>query len=387
MSTRPERIRELLPSGRSKFLAMRYGIEMEFEGMEITQSDVPRRLDGGYLPHWMVVRDGSLRNGVEFISDPLVPHVVERELAGLYALSDSYELRSSARSGMHIHCNMAGRSVQGLAQVLAAYTLAEPALFSMAGETREQNIYCVPWFHDPDVYSHVEDLVRVMATFDRGSAHYHDVWGYFCKYSALNLLPLKTQHTIEFRHLQTPHEATGAVWWWRAINALVSRAGAITSAPDMPAAVMAELGPIIGLGHASKGRDRADEEGLIIRAQGILDALSCTYKAPDWGVPCGLYPNANGRVRNVRNLGNRAVENFDDLSGEEVPNDVPDSGISTGQPRRRDVPTPARPTRARPTPRLDRQDVRLGVRPVGDEGGAGGVGVWETVALMGDDRA
>jgi len=135
-----------------------------------------------------LLRDGSLRNnGIEFITKP----VGYTEALKLFnELHDGLELGPNpytTRTSTHVHVNMASLSLPQIKHFLLSYALLEPAFFEVAGEVRKHNIHCVPLSFTllPSLYNKdIKELIRN--------------WS---KYSALNLVPLRTQGTVEFRHL------------------------------------------------------------------------------------------------------------------------------------------------------------------------------------------
>lgn len=135
-----------------------------------------------------LVHDGSLRNnGVEFITKPMpfddalnTFNVLHK---GLTLGPEPY----TSRTSIHVHVNMASMTLAQLKHFLLTYALLEPVFFEVAGETRKHNIHCVPLSFTilPSIYNKpIQDIVKA-----------------WTKYSAFNLMPVRTQGTVEFRHL------------------------------------------------------------------------------------------------------------------------------------------------------------------------------------------
>ena len=144
------------------------------------------------IPYWIgnigLVQDNSLRNGgVEFITKPMD---FDEAIKTFNVLHDGLTLGPepyTSRTSIHVHINMANLTMEHLKHFLLTYALLEPVFFEVAGETRKHNIHCVPLCFTimPSHYSKSpSDLVKL--------------WS---KYSALNLMPVKSQGTVEFRHL------------------------------------------------------------------------------------------------------------------------------------------------------------------------------------------
>jgi Putative amidoligase enzyme len=135
-----------------------------------------------------LVRDGSLRNnGIEFITKPVTfdesLKLFETLHAGLILGPNPYTVRTST----HVHVNMCNMTLDQIKHFLLLYALLEPVFFEFAGPVRKHNIHCVPLSFTilPNLYSKpFPELVKI-----------------WTKYSAFNLAPLRTQGTVEFRHL------------------------------------------------------------------------------------------------------------------------------------------------------------------------------------------
>ena len=96
-----------------------YGIEMELEGRPY---DACSRLRG-----WVVTDDGSLRNGVEYISASPTPYTQARlYTSALYKSIAQQGLRGGPRCSMHLHANWSNRTLDELLVHLTLHTLIEP---------------------------------------------------------------------------------------------------------------------------------------------------------------------------------------------------------------------------------------------------------------------
>lgn len=143
-------------------------------------------------PYWRgaigLVHDGSLRNGgIEFITRP---STFEESLKLFSTLHDGLVLGPepyTVRTSTHVHVNMCNMTLGQCKHMLLLYALLEPVFFAAVKEERQHNIHCVPLNYTllPSIYkSPFQDIVKS--------------WS---KYSALNLIPIRTQGTMEFRHL------------------------------------------------------------------------------------------------------------------------------------------------------------------------------------------
>lgn len=143
-------------------------------------------------PYWIgkigLMRDGSLRNnGIEFVTRPVD---FQEAIALFKSLHKGLTLGPNpftARTSTHVHVNMCSMDLDQTKHFLLLYALLEPVFFEFAGPVRKHNIHCVPLNFTilPSIYNKpLQELAKM-----------------WTKYSAFNLAPLRTQGTIEFRHL------------------------------------------------------------------------------------------------------------------------------------------------------------------------------------------
>lgn len=189
------------------------GIEVEYE----RAYTAPDNIVG-----WTMHHDGSLRDGgVEYVfTQPTHTNKgIENKLRRLSRIANKLKWGTSVRTGVHVHVNMQGIEHDALRNVLLAYALAEPALYSYAGSSRHENPYCVPWYYAPQDavlsmkaihYMHSGDTRNAVTTLMRTN-----------KYSGLYLRPLTTFGTIEFRHLPTTLDADRLVEWAMIVRQVV----------------------------------------------------------------------------------------------------------------------------------------------------------------------
>lgn len=165
---------------------IRYGIEIEVEGV----LDFP---DNYNL--WRIVSDGSLRNnGVEFVSQPITRDQVSVSVEEFYQWFRELGYVASPRTGIHVHVDVNPYTMEQVRSIAATYALMEPVIFKYFGLSREENIYCIPWYRSTD------DLPAFRLAVERGRLFYLEDSN---KYSALNLMPIATFGTLEFRMFPT----------------------------------------------------------------------------------------------------------------------------------------------------------------------------------------
>lgn len=167
------------------------GLELEIENWN---PDVTRTFGG-----FTFTDDGSLRAsddgiGIEAISRPVQAKHVEKLLAAFFRKFDIKEGNYTERCSTHVHVNVDVLTYQQLSSVCLLYQTVESLLFNFVGGDRENNIFCVPWNQCSLSYR----IVSKIENIERGDEIPFRRWQ---KYSALNLIPVHNQGTIEFRHM------------------------------------------------------------------------------------------------------------------------------------------------------------------------------------------
>lgn len=176
------------------------GIELEIENVtDYHLSKIPSA--------WRVTEDHSLRNnGQEFISSPTEVGRLCEDLLEFFSVTEFTEDNYSDRTSTHVHVNVQDFTKEQLQSLLVVYALVEKVLFDFVGHHRAENLYCVPL----NETMLLQDLKR---TLDRVFIGERSSWE---KYTALNLKPIQTQGTVEFRHMHgTP--VVEKLWLWLAL--------------------------------------------------------------------------------------------------------------------------------------------------------------------------
>jgi hypothetical protein len=181
-------------------------VKMFFAGIECEIESVRSKKD---FEVFAATHDGSLRNeGVEFISIPLTKDHLVESFKNLHAHLEYYnkEEAFTSRTSTHVHINCRTLTEQQTRQLILFYALFEEFFFAMVNHDRRANIHCVPLTETflPTIYG--SNLTRL-------TNNWH-------KYTALNILPLRTQGSIEFRHLQGTDDAVLLNEWVSTLNNL-----------------------------------------------------------------------------------------------------------------------------------------------------------------------
>lgn len=184
------------------------GVEVEVENVrqELEQSKQGIEL----LKLWTMVPDHSLRDGgLEFTtSGPLFGDDLDKAIDLLITTGTEFKWKSSERTGIHVHVDMRDCDQTELLLLSCLYSIVERPLFRWIGESRSENIYCLPWYKAQENLRHVAALGSISNT-----DMYHDIVSKIQRYSALNLASLGKYATVEFRHMDTQLDASRIKTW------------------------------------------------------------------------------------------------------------------------------------------------------------------------------
>lgn len=135
-----------------------------------------------------VTVDHSLRNnGKEIITVPLPYKESVQTFSDIRSALELGENPYSHRTSTHVHLNVLSLDLDQLKHLVLLYALFEPVFFAFVGAERKRNIHCVPLNYTLLPRYYREKVSGLL-----------NVWS---KYTAFNLLPVKKQGTVEFRHL------------------------------------------------------------------------------------------------------------------------------------------------------------------------------------------
>lgn len=208
-------VREVFSLGREKPPYDAYGIELELESI--------MSIDSNSMVHLSVVTDdNSLRNsGYEFVSCPITFEETfefyDEVMFGPHVSWTDKKQRCNERGSIHVHVNMAHRSVNEVLRFLRFYCMLEPQFFQEVADHRRNNIYCVPLSATRMPFYVQQKLFSFLPK----------AWH---KYTALNVKPLETFGTVEFRHLQATEDRAEFVRWMNIIRNLQAEARRATTA-------------------------------------------------------------------------------------------------------------------------------------------------------------
>ena len=172
------------------------GIEIEME----SDSDFPPSESTHY--YWRKEHDGSLRGdfNMEYVlKNPMKRKFAFRALDRLAACLEECDTRvvDSVRAGTHVHINVRDLIFRELwSMVTCWYVLEELLTYTMCGEGRNGNHFCLRAQDADDVLFKVSGAVR--------TGQFHELKRDNVRYSALNFVSLFKYGSLEFRAMRTP---------------------------------------------------------------------------------------------------------------------------------------------------------------------------------------
>ena len=185
-----------------------YGVELEIERLSELRAS---HAVSGMQYH----DDGSLRNnGGEFVTNPCKMRELSYVLNTFFMKNKFTEENYSERCSTHVHVNVQDFTYDNIMSLCLLYQLYERVLFAYIGNERSANIFCVPWYDTIMVSMLDEETLNGFLSQARG-------WQ---KYTALNLLPMQIQGTVEFRHMAGTHDVARILEWCNIIGCLTSYA-------------------------------------------------------------------------------------------------------------------------------------------------------------------
>lgn len=196
------------------------GVELETENCQMGGDHYVGQIG---TKAWKMERDGSLRppeTSWEFISKPLEMQFLLPELERFFSLTKFNDTNYSDRCSVHVHTNVTDLTQKQLATLALVYVVFEDVLFQYVnhhkkkedqGYCRDTNIYCIPWNQCRMNLNLVNKIF-----FDPVNTLHG--WQ---KYTALNLIPITTQGTVEWRHMHGTADMEKLKTWLNIIGAIM----------------------------------------------------------------------------------------------------------------------------------------------------------------------
>lgn len=169
------------------------GIELELEGFK-KRPDLPK-----FSSYWVTHDEPSIRaydnlRAYELVfSLPLSGYDLTRALSELPRVLESTNSVPiiSRRTGFHVHLDVRDLPVNLIYNFIIVYLIFERLLFSYCGKTREDNLFCLPFYKASFIYD--------MLSFENTTKSLQNLSLEQYRYNALNLASLRRFGTLEFR--------------------------------------------------------------------------------------------------------------------------------------------------------------------------------------------
>jgi hypothetical protein len=175
-----------------------------------TQGRKPTHIKDAWAQYWTVKYDGSLHdNGCEYLfSRPLFGVDAVEAFINLCEYAERNKFKTSIRTGLHVHVDVRDMTRQQLAVHNVLYALFERAVYRLAGNNREENVFCLPWYKADAMSGHVNNINSEHNDIRQASEALGDE-----KYGGLNLDCLARFGSVEWRHALATTDAKWVLMW------------------------------------------------------------------------------------------------------------------------------------------------------------------------------
>lgn len=200
------------------------GVEVEAENVKLPKGQT---WDG--VQYWHPHADDSLRNdGCEFaFVSPLFGADAVTAIKGLCKLAKEKGFKTSARTGLHVHVDVRDLSLEQFRAMCVLYAMVEKMIYRWVGGNREENIFCLPWYHSE---GDLDALGNAFKTNTESDVHH--IFNGMLRYSGLNLQAVAKFGSAEFRHMPTTFDYERIRTWINIILSLRDAAVAWTGTPE-----------------------------------------------------------------------------------------------------------------------------------------------------------
>lgn len=176
----------------------RFGIEVEVEG-----EGLPMGFKDDSI--WRPVGDGSLRDGVEYLFR--APLDFEDAILALHELKEvlSEEGRVvdfSFRTSIHVHMNCLHLNHTQISNLIYSLVLLEPVLTNLSGDSRKHNRFCLTTCDAESQVDFLSEFINGCKAGEEFPAMVTELSEDKNKYSAVNIVPLRSKGTVEVRTMR-----------------------------------------------------------------------------------------------------------------------------------------------------------------------------------------
>lgn len=162
------------------------GIELEVEGVHLPSP----------VPHWSSKQEGSLQNGIEYITKPIKFDIIETYVNNLrnFITESGGTVTPSYRCSTHIHVNFLPHKVADLFGMMVLFTTFEPLLLTLCGHQRNGNLFCMSSYDTGEIVPSFGKLCQCFEFLSRNGWDFQRG-----KYASLNTERLVDLGTLEAR--------------------------------------------------------------------------------------------------------------------------------------------------------------------------------------------
>ncbi len=172
-------------------------------GLEIeTETQLPYEYVSDLLDFWTTHPDGSLRNnGVEYVFRIPLDYK-SKEYTKALDLFDKQvkqtKFLKSPYSSVHVHLNMNDKDMISILNFVTLYFLFEEILAEYCGNERNGNLFCLKASNAEQIFKIFRDMT-ISIWNGSGYSFIRNLNNAYLKYSGLNIVPLRTQGSLEVR--------------------------------------------------------------------------------------------------------------------------------------------------------------------------------------------
>jgi hypothetical protein len=183
----------------------RTGVELEFEGCEVSDMDVVSMMKRG----WKGKPDHSLREGgwEWVLTYPLSDSYLRGAVTYAMDMAARRKYLVSVRTGLHAHTDALDMNLNQYKMQMLLYSLIEPAIYRYAGCDRDENVHCLPWYSASDGSLAASEVYNSTEETFPGALR-----GDF-RYGGLNLLATRKFGSVEWRHMKATLEPQKVMEW------------------------------------------------------------------------------------------------------------------------------------------------------------------------------
>lgn len=231
------------------------GLELEIEGNNLP-TQVSKCFSASNRRYWRVERDGSLRNGLEYVlSGPISLMDVEPAVESLFNKFNEAELVLSDRCSTHVHINCDTAKLNEIVSLFCLWALFEDIVIPWCGVTRTGNHFCTPLSVSPDPIKIMQDACKTGCLNPAGG-------GRNLRYTAVNLYSFPKFGSVEFRSLRGAESPDMVVKWVKYLARLKELSTTTFANPRLIANYMSESGPVEFFRLLCEGNETFYEEVL-----------------------------------------------------------------------------------------------------------------------------